>query len=457
MSDPKAAFWLLLSSIVWPIAEATAQSSEAPTVAVRAGEKIELEAPDRGTSLWAWADDEDSADWKEGTIITAPKAEGSYWLALRTRDDVGQLSSTAWHRVRVDETSPSVSIGLDDTPASAWWGSGATAHCNAEDLSPIGSRRWLEPAQTDAASALRFSTTGLLTVACEAFDEVGNAGRGDRLVPIDTEPPFLALQLEDGMPLRKTDDGRWLLRSTRVHPTVRDSAAGVAETTFRVDGRPVEGPWLPTPGDHVLELSATDRLGQSATMRVAATSVAGPPRLEVSLKADGVERSGTTYFRGPVTVEAATDEGAELRWSPDGATWLTGAGSVSTEESWVVFRATDRAGARSYRRVELPRDEEGPDAEIETGNGLTWPPALRVEVGAGETVTVRISDGASGTTRFRVGHRRPGLPRFTAPATGDADGSVELVLGAGRHLVRVVAEDALGNRSEHRWRIKVRK
>lgn len=459
MSDPKAAFWLLLSSIAWPTAEATAQTDETrgpdQTVAVSPGERLEIAPPDGSSSVFAWTDDASSAQWREGTEAVAPSSEGTYWLALRSRDDVGQLSDIAWYAVRVDETGPSVSIELGERPDSSWWGPGATATCRAEDPSKIASRRWTRPGPTDAAAPLRFSAGGLLTLACEATDEVGNSGRGERLVPVDLEPPHLALQLEDGMPLRTTDDGRWLLRQTRIHATVRDAASGVASSSLTVDGRAVTGPWQPTPGDHVLELTATDHLGQSATLRVAATAVPGPPSLDVTVSAAGAERDGTTYYQGPVTVEAGTDDGAELHWSHDGATWLDGAGSVLTEEGWIAFRATDRAGARVYRQVELPRDHAGPTAVLETADGRTWSPHQRIAVDAGEAIEVRVADEGVGTSSYRIAHRRPGLPRFAAPVTGDSDGAAELTLAPGRHLLRVVAEDALGNRSDFRWHLHV--
>ena len=167
-----------------------------------------------------------------------------------------------------------------------WFAARDQVVCTGTDPAGIESTTWMDLDLPGTSPRTLPEATGTYALDCEGIDGLGNRTVETHLVFVDAHPPRLAFSTADGR-TADNDEG-WEIAPMRVMIVVKDEESGIAKSTFKVDGRTVDSnAWAATTGTHVLELSATDRLGNTSTLK---TTVRVGEAVTSSSSENGVRR-----------------------------------------------------------------------------------------------------------------------------------------------------------------------
>ncbi|WP_308797852.1 metallophosphoesterase [Agromyces silvae] len=181
--------------------------------------------------------------------------------------------------------------------------------------------------------------------ALTAADEVHTA---TRTVHVDNTAPEVSSSIVDGTPYQGT---------IRIEADVTDAGAGVASVTATLDGAAIELPYETSslelaPGEHVLEIEATDQVGNAGTYTVSFTTYDEYPSAGIIGPLDGSEVEA-----GDVSLQARVEDptGDTLQVSfREGHRLELGDGAVKSHAGLVSDAATtDRGQAQRLSREEV--------------------------------------------------------------------------------------------------------
>jgi hypothetical protein len=237
-----------------------------------------------------------------------------------------------------------------------------------------------------------------------------------------------------------------------------DDRSGIARVEFRVDGtlissstaEPYSATWDASAaafGDHVIEVTAIDKAGNSATKAVT-VSVADttPPTVQIMVPTDGTVVSGIAWFGAGA---GDTESGiSRVEFRADGNLFYTAWGGYMYIADWdstgaapgphiIEVTAYDNAGNSASTSITVfILDATAPTVSI------TSPQDQAVVVGPVE-ITATATDADSGITRVEFAVDGANLATDTSPpysAIWDATGAV-----LGSHTIKVTAYDRAGN------------
>jgi hypothetical protein len=392
----------------------------------------------------------DGGVFQPAGALRAP-ASGDHWLAVASRDAVGNVSATRWLRLRVDAEPPRIGYVVSPSPTPdekgrQWVAEGARIEFTATDalagvrgLTVVTGGRTVEGA--GATVAVPLGDDGTATAV--AVDRVGNRGETAVALNVDAQPPrgsiaLVGTQVDTGASI--VGDARATLRLDR-----DDEGSGVAGWTGRVDGRETgpeawPGPW--PAGPHAATAEIVDRVGHRARVGPFSFEIdAEAPRVTWTVTSEGIDSpQGERVYRGPVTVCVSAEDApagvAELRWSVDGQAWTAVGETLTTPAASIAIRARDRVGNEATTTAAWRLDAEPPlvlldDEVVDAAN----PPSL--ERPAGHELRIAARDDGAGVDRVSLSI--DGGPWGAAP-------DVLQFLDAGRHRLALEATDRLGNR-----------
>ncbi len=321
-----------------------------------------------------------------GVVPPAPDAPGAHWLV----EYDGNATPTRWHRFEVvvdsesadgasaqrslplliDASPPTAAIRLTPAVRSE---SGATVvgpevGIEVEASDPSGGVAVIllvdgQPLATD----VRWSEgrlDGSYQLSLRVSDALGNAGeRGTTEVVLDSTPPTVEWRRLDPINAVAADvfDGK----RARLAITATDAAAGLASLTLgdrSHDADPLTAGVIEVTVDAgSLDYVARDRVGNVGRGAIALRADADGPEFVASRNGEPVELDGATLLRSDRLQLAAEDRLAGVaRACVEASIWygscrelpinLVG---IAPGRYLLEFRAADRLGNRSYRRLSM--------------------------------------------------------------------------------------------------------
>ncbi|WP_245814461.1 CARDB domain-containing protein [Cystobacter ferrugineus] len=277
--------------------------------------------------------------------------EGSYQLLVRAQDAAGNESSASATFV-VDLTTPVITVsGVSDgellsrsvTPVVS-----VTDSYLATRSILIDGRPWF-PRTT-------ISTDGPHVIEVNASDKAGNTKLVKVSFTIDKTPPDIVISGVE----------RGGIYGSAVTPVVSVTDPHLATSSIRLDGSPwVPGTAISTEGLHLIEVNASDGLGNSRSETVSFTIDKTPPSVVIS----GVKQGGI-YVSAVTPVVSVTDPHlATSSIRLDGSPWVSGT-SVMTDGPHVLqVDATDLAGQTTSVTVSFTIKVESGPLHIEVSGG----------------------------------------------------------------------------------------
>jgi len=442
------------------VSVSTAQPAE--DLIVGPGDRIALQPEEPGAEVEAAID---GGPLRPVDGMLEVPAEGDHWLAVASRDRVGNLSPVRWIRLRVDDQPPVVELLTEPLPVvvvgKSWVPPGSRAVARAVDAQAglaslrlqIGDQRQ-EASQAELVGEL--PPAGEVRLRAWASDRVDNSSAAVELeVTVDGVAPAAEIRLVG--PAVEVDEGWIAGPEARLAATVSDAHSGVDRWTPRLGGEEVDpqrwqGPW--PAGSYLADLEAVDRVGNRALVGGLPFRVddAGPV-IAWQVLDDGVEVGGEFFYRGPVRVQvAATDDlagVASLEWILPAGGAQPVRGLIVTDAEQMQLRAVDRVGNSSLIEVGWHIDTDGPELSIRDPEGQAVASGGRLEIRLDQQLKLDASDAGSGVAeviyRYGLVGPRRSLPQqleFRHP---------------GRFWLRLTAVDRLGNISRGDWTVVVRR
>jgi hypothetical protein len=230
------------------------------------------------------------------------------------------------------------------------------------------------------------------TTAVGDGEHVIEAGDGDqtatRTVRVDNTAPVISTPIVEG----ETYRGHFA-----VDATATDDGAGVAELTATLDGKPIALPLATsslalTPGDHIAEFTAADKVGNAATSTVRFRTVDENPAIELNGPTDGEIVEGD---RAELTATPSSPEGDALDLSfREGYGYAPGDAGIDVTSGTVVdSHSADRSGGVALSAEELAKLLGTDGVAVETTSDTALPyqvftVAVPQTVGAGSLARV---------------------------------------------------------------------
>ena len=449
----------------------------AEPLVVGPGNVLQLQTPEDGARLEAALD---GGPLKPvGQTMTVPTA-GDHWLAVASRDPVGNLSPIRWIRLRVDSEAPRVALRTEPSPVHLdqhWMPPSSPVMATAEDDLAGIARLFLAVGDevrevSEQSVSAELPPLGEVTVRAWALDHAGNRSTDVTLdLAIDSTPPRTEIRtacspVADAPPAGVT--GTVVAPDCRIAVDVFDDQSGVATWDLEIDSREVvaealSGPW--TAGPHVVEVTATDEVGNEARVDPFPFTVddTGPEIAWRVSSAGAADADGNLFYRPPVDVVVeARDVPAgidQLASSTDGRGFQPIAGPVVVDGERLLLRATDQVG--NIREVEASwrLDRTAPEIQIETEGGETISPGSTLELERGEAIRFRTVDRGVGvetaTYSIRVESAHIGRRWFWWPPYEQPIPERLVFPWPGKLSLSVEAVDRLGNRQTARWTVVV--
>ncbi|WP_230006727.1 metallophosphoesterase, partial [Microbacterium sp. Bi128] len=204
---------------------------------------------------------------------------------------------------------------------------------------------------------------GVVIAATDGDETVSRTARVDNTAPVVTS------RVEDGTAYRGTID---------IDAEVVDAGSGVAAVTARLDGAEIALPYQTSSvaleaGDHVLEIDATDVVGNATTWKATFETYAEQPAAGLLAPAEGAEVSA-----GDVTLQAKVED---PQGDPLDVAFLEGRrvdladGDVSVQSGTVADAASvDRAAPQTLSRaqVETLADVDGLSDDVTSAEAFPY-------------------------------------------------------------------------------------
>lgn len=464
--------WLAWILLAWPN-EAPAASPDAVAAVAATGDLVI--APGTEIQLRVTPGDTIEVAWNGGPLLPmqpplrAP-ASGSHWLALASRDRVGNPSTVRWTRVLVDDQPPTVVLTTEPPAVTngdrSWIPPNAIAVAEAEDeLGGLG-RLEIHLGQSmqggDQSSFKRAlpATEGPVHPVARAIDRVGLTTEASLALHVDAAPPQGKFHITGPHIAAAL---HLLAPSARIEAQIDDNESGLANSTTWINGRQASvellaGPW--NPGEYQVQVVATDRVGNEGQIGPLSFVVDGSgPILHWRLQGESVvDEEGRRIYRPPVELEVSAEDApaglANLELSLDDALFEPLESPVTLHQEHVVLRATDRLGQTTTETATWRLDGEAPEYRLRTGGMDIAPGALSIKIGEELRPVVHHEVAGIRHASYRFVHGFPlrrvegesrQLPKvFSFPATGD-------------WRLIIDATDRLGNTSSSQWDIVVTK
>jgi hypothetical protein len=388
--------------------------------------------------------------------LVAPTV-GDHWLAVGSRDAVGNLSAVRWIRLRVDAEPPKLSLEVMPAPVAdaegrSWVPEGARVSGRAVDdvagLARLSIESGGRRSQGDGASPLVLSLGNDGQARARALDRVGNESEEVRLVlRVDAEPPSGRIRVEG--PQAQAATALVVGPGARLRLDREDEGSGVAGWTGFMDGREVgseewPGPW--PEGPHEAGAEIVDRVGHrtrpaSLSFEVDATA----PAIAWAVENEGAPGAdGQTFFRPPVSVRVGAQDASAgvgaLAWSAPGRDWEGLTEKLTTTAESVRIRARDRVGNEAETTATWRLDTEAPRILVDGEEVPAAHAVLERTVAEGFRITAR--DEGAGVARVTLS--LDGAPWAAAP-------DLLRFLQPGLHRLTVRAVDRLGNARQVEW------
>ncbi len=384
--------------------------------------------------------------WLDATLI--PVRDGAFSEPVELTPGTHQV------KIAADEGGPALTtltINVDDTPPGIKIDAPTAGEVtNASEVIVRGQAqdRFLARVTADgkdlgAASDGGFEgkvavpgADGEATIELEAVDEAGNVHQESVSVVVDRTPPSVATTDPATGSVTSRD-------SLTLRVTVKDDHPG----TVRVDRKPMkklpDGAYevtltLPSDGDHVFKVVATDAAGnEGAEHPVTLRRDSTPLVVEIIEPVDGLVTSA-----GQVTVKGKIGGKRPIKSLSVGAGVATAAPDRTFETTVILpregaipieIKVADDAGSGSSKTVTVTRDGTGPSLKLDAApSPLTRAGTVRI--------TGRVSDANPKAVRVRVGADDREVPV-------DAQGrfSTDVTLADGANRVRLTPLDAAGN------------
>jgi len=274
----------------------------------------------------------DGGAWTEGPATVAVSGAGTHRIDTVAVDEAGNRSTERTTVEIADELAPVVVTALDAEPVDGWVPMGTKLTLAATDASGVDSieYRFAGSDWTDYTGPVTL-TEGRFTLSYRATDEVGNVSvAGTRLLWVDGTAP----ETTPSVASSSSGGGRFTLGFTAT-----DAGSGVAKTTFRIDGGEVQTFSEPVTvtgfGDHVVEFSSVDAVGNAEITQTVSVSVKDVEAL-VAYVAPAV--SGTVVVGKKLAASAGSWNTTGLAYSYQ---WLRNGAAITgaTTSSYVVNRA----------------------------------------------------------------------------------------------------------------------
>ncbi len=349
-------------------------SDDAPSGWSNQAVTVSLSATDSGSGV-AWTQFSlDGGAFQAGTqvVVAAPvdgSNDGIHVIAYRSADLAGNVEADRTATVRIDTTSPIVSLADPGTPVAGILSLTASASDAGSGLAQVAFERWApggwQTIATDSVApyAADFDTTSVADGAYD-FRAVATDAAGNQAVS-----PVVAGVVVDNSPPQTTDDAPagWSNQPVTVSLVAADAGSGVAATAYSLDGGPFQAGTqvvVGAPADgsndgiHTIVYRSTDLLGnvesdRTATVRIDATAPVVSLGEPIGLLAAGValNASASDDSSGVVSVEFQRTEAGESDWQTIAndleAPWETQLDGVAPGSYDLRAVASDAAGNKS--------------------------------------------------------------------------------------------------------------
>jgi subtilisin family serine protease/uncharacterized protein YfaP (DUF2135 family) len=356
--------------------------------------------------------------WATPFLLT----EGLHWVNVSARDNFGNYNSTMWS-FTVDTIPPYLAL-LGPPDGSI------TSELNArvEGVTETGVDLRVNGITTLVLANGSFSRfvnliEGPNPISVVATDLAGNLARVDVTVHRDTIPPPLMVT--------EPSSGSWLNYPTVIVRGVSEQGATVSVggqlATVQSDGS-FEVPVALMEGSNLINLTATDTAGNSASAQVIVNVDTIPPFLVVSSPDDGLLTNIDSLQATGMTEPAAslTINGNPIAVQPDGS--FSSTITLQNGQNDIFFNVTDLAGNSNSVLRSVTLDQSQPPLTIQTpiDGDMTNKPYVEVR-GSTEPLASLVVNG-----QF-----------FQVESNGEFEGLIPLV--DGDNLVMVKACDPAGN------------
>lgn len=354
--------------------------------------------------------------------IMAPTS-GVHMLMLLARDQVGNAGKPQWYRVVVDGEGPQLNLKLVPSPVIdandvAWVPPGTRVLLNGHD--PLSGLVRLDLSRNDqvettelAQLTLQLEQPGAQVLKAEGWDKVGNHHRVNQTVHVDGQPPEVTIEVT-GTHARH-NDLIVLGKGAGLKLNARDTQSGLTETKVQMNGESQATELWAKPtreGRHLAGATAKDRVGNEGATTLPFVLDLTPPEISVELQGNHVERSGTRYYKGPVTLITQANDAI---FGNVPARFVSGEDSdrLVAERGPVLIEATDGVGNRAEKQVTWEIDETPPSIIITDEGGQTIDDSVTLPVGRKLFLEVTDQQSGPGEASYRFDKGKPlPLPAF---------------------------------------------
>ncbi|MGK5739955.1 OmpL47-type beta-barrel domain-containing protein [Micromonospora sp. URMC 103] len=375
-----------VQSVSFTVVPPPADDTTAPTVSAMlhgeqdgngayvGGATVMLSATDSGSGVDTI---EYSLDGQPYAAYSAPFAvnqPGQHTVNYRATDKAGNTSAAQSVSFTVAQPSPDDTTAPTATAAvtgqqdatGAYVGS-ATVTVSATDTeSGVDKIEYSLDGGAYAAytAPVSVNAVGQHTLTYRATDKAGNTSAVQSVSftvvappPQDTTAPTTSAVLQG----QKNADGAFVSSATVV-VTASDSGSGVDKIEYSLDGQPYAAYSAPVtvnqPGQHTVNYRATDKAGNTSTVKSVSFSVVAPPSDDTTAPTVTASVSGQVDDEGAYLGSAtmtlfASDAGSgvdRIEYALDGAEYTRYARPVTVDqagEHTLSFRATDKVGNTS--------------------------------------------------------------------------------------------------------------
>ncbi|HYW71101.1 MAG TPA: PQQ-binding-like beta-propeller repeat protein, partial [Pyrinomonadaceae bacterium] len=367
--------------------------------------------------------------------------DGAHTVAFWSTDVAGNTGDPNTLNINVDTTAPVTLASLSGTAGGAgWYTTPVQVTLSASDnISGVASISYAIDggALQNYSAPFTISDSGPHTIVFSSRDQANNSEAQQSLtVKIDASAPATQVAVSGN------SGNGWYQNPAQVSLTATDSASGVANSFYTIDGGGTQTYSAPFnvsgDGSHVVRYWSVDAAGnseaqQSATVQIDTTA----PSTQMS--ASGVT-GDNGWYRGPVQVSLAGADNqsglANTFYSLDAGPTQTYAGAfaISSEaQHQLSFWSVDRLGnAEAHQTVTIKIDQYGPRTQPvvsgPSGGGNYFLGAVQISL----TATDNLSGVAATYYRIDGGATQTYSSTFT-------------VSGDGSHTVDYWSTDVAGN------------
>jgi hypothetical protein len=344
-------------------------------------------------------------------------------LRLASYDTYGNESAGIYvDAMPIDDVPPVIT--LNGISEGGYYRTDITPQVSVADASPV---TWSATLNGNPFSIAPVTGEGSYTLTITAVDQAGNRSNKTVSFVVDKTAPVISV----------ANIAENAFYKASVNPTIAVSDTNLKNSNITLDGQPyVSGTTVNTAGNHILQVSADDLAGNSASQTIRFTIDVTPPVLSVSTMSDGSYTNNEVLnIAGMATDDTAIKElavnGTAITLLPDGS--FSHALILVAGANRIEITATDQAGnsVNDIRIITL--DQNAPIIDItspaDNSKTATALATLTGTVDETATVTVKLKDVFQNVTR--------NINSFTA----------ELVLLPGSNTIEVIATDQAGNKS----------